>query len=532
SAAGDAALRTALLRNERTVLAMGLRLDGDASELSGDDIGDLALPAYARPAVGSLVPQQATGLLKPIAEFATAAKMGHVMLQPDSGGTPRAHFPIIAVGDAMLPSFPLLVAVAQRGQSIKSILLSLSGSLQIPGSDGTAQQPIELGPRLDIPLNYLGPAGTITSYPLTDLLAGRIPADVLRDKAVLIGATAATFRDAFVTPFDPQLPGVEILATATANLLADDYLRRTSEQLPLEGLLIVTLAAIAWGLGQAPGPRLGLALNLALLAGWLVLSQVMLAWSSRWLAVAGPSMGIALGAAIAVAGRMVQERLLRSEVERQRGNLARYVPPSLADALAMAEKPAFDEREQMAAILFIDLKGFTTASEIRSPSETAHFLKAFHAQIEDVVVAHRGVIAQFLGDGALILWGLPQPQPDDPALALACARNMLRRLSAWQPNIVARIGLHYGPVAMAQLGGHNQFQLAAAGDTVNVASRLESMAKEAGVVFAVSDALVDAVRALKREDLLVGLVAQPARSVRGRDQVLGFWSAQGVTDIL
>src|SRR5690606_11286145 len=163
------------------------------------------------------------------------------------------------------------------------------------------------------------------------------------------------------------------------------------------------------GLGQAPGPRLGLGLNLVLLTVWLLLSQVMLVWHLRWLAVAAPCLGIGFGATVAIAGRMVRERRMRGEIERQRGNLARYVPPTLADVLADRESAAFDGREQMAAILFVDLQGFTSASESRSPSETAHFLKDFHARLETVVVEHQGIIAQFLGDGAFILWGLPLP---------------------------------------------------------------------------------------------------------------------------
>jgi adenylate cyclase len=186
----------------------------------------------------------------------------------------------------------------------------------------------------------------------------------------------------------------------------------------------------------------------------------------------------------------------------------------------------------LAAVLFVDLQGFTHASETRSPADTAHFLKEFHSQLEDVVAAYRGIVAQFLGDGALILWGLPQPRDDDPAQALACARDMLLRLKRWRPDNPARIGLHFGPVAMAQLGGRHQAQFAAAGDTVNVASRLEAAAKATGMVLVISDDMVAAVRALGRGDLIAGLIARQDQPVRGRDKPITYWSAPSCADLV
>lgn len=528
--AGDAALRDALARHGRNVIPMAAQFDTAPTPVSAD-ISRVALPAAVRPVTWALAPRQASGLLRPLPMFEGAAWVGHVNLMPDASGTPRVHFPVLGLGDTLLPSFPLLAAVAQREFSITDIVLTLDGKLHLPRASGDPRQSVTLGPGYGIPLNYFGPGTTFATYSAIDLMDGKIPPESLAGRLVLLGGTATGLGDEFNTPFDSALRGVEILATAIANLQLDNYLRRSTEQIGLETVLIVVLTLLAWGIGQLPGPRLGLAGNLLLLMAWLALSQVLLVFSLRWLAVAGPGLGILIGATIAVVGRMVRERRLRGEVERQRGNLARYVPPSLADALADKEEAAFDGREQMAAILFVDLQGFTHASESRSPTETAHFLKDFHAQLEAVVAAHGGIIAQFLGDGAFVLWGLPQPTPDDPVAALACARDMLRRLAAWQPQMTARIGVHFGPVVMAQLGGQNQLQLTAAGDTVNVASRLEAIAKEVSGVLAISDDLAGAIRILGRHDLLAGLTAQPARRVRGRDQLLGYWSARNVADL-
>lgn len=530
TAPNDQALRDALLRHQRNVLVMAALFDKAPAQAPAD-ITRLALPADLHPATGALSPPRAFGLLQPLPLFQETSAIGHGNLMRDGSGTPRTHYPVLELDGALLPSFPLLALAAQRGLDAGDIAINREGAMRLPQARGGALQYVSLGPSLDIPLNYFGPAGSFATYAAADLLEQKIAPGALTDRLVLFGGTATGLGDEFNTPFDSALPGVEVLATAIANLELDNYLRRSTEQIAIETALIFLLTLMAWALGQLPGPRLGIACNLTLLAAWLAVSHVMLVVSLRWVAVAGPGLGIILGASIAVAGRMVRERRLRREVERQRGNLARYVPPTLADTLADRQEAVFDGREQMAAILFVDLQGFTSASESRSPSETAHFLKDFHAQLETVVAAHNGIIAQFLGDGAFVLWGLPQPVAEDPAQALTCARAMLLRLHAWQPEMTARVGVHFGPVAMAQLGGQNQLQLTAAGDTVNVASRLEAIAKEVGAILTISDDVANAIRALGRHDLLSGLAAQPARRIRGRDQLLGYWSARQVADL-
>jgi adenylate cyclase len=524
---GDRALAEALHRHGHAVLAAAM-LFNNGSPATGplDSAEAIALNVVmgGTPADDRLV--KADAMLRPLPEFEAAAAVGHVNQQSLAIGQTRAQYPVIAYGEWLVPSFPLLLAAIQRDLPRGAIGFDSAGTL-IFGSER-----IPLDDRFGLGLNFLGPTGTFRTYSALDLLENRIPSALLQGRAILVGVSATSLGDNFVTPFALDLPGVEVLATATANLIHGDSLIRTPEQRLIEAPVVILLAMLSWYLGvKAAGPRWGIAFNLLLLLGWLALVQFMFVEEHRLVAVAGPGAAIAGGAALGVLARLVQERRLRSEAERHRGNLARYVPPSLVETLAERATPSFDEREQMAAVMFVDLQGFTHASETRSPADTAHFLKEFHGQVEDVVAAHGGVVAQFLGDGALVLWGLPQPRADDPARALACAREMLVQLQRWRPDNPARIGLHYGPVAMAQLGGRHQAQLAAAGDTVNVASRLEATAKSSGSVLVISDDMVAAVRALGQEELIGGLTSRKDQPVRGRDKPISYWSAASCADL-
>lgn len=525
---GDHVLADAMQRQNHVVIATAL-LFNNGSPTAGAvaDVGRIALGNVVNQQIGPGHIITADEILRPLPEFENVAAVGHVNQQSSEIGQTRTQYPVIAYGEALIPSFPLLLAARQQDLPQSAIGFDFAGRLVY----GT--QKFALDDRYGLGLNYLGPTGTFRTYSALDLLELRIPPPLLKDRAVLVGVSATSLGDNFTTPYSLDLPGVEVLATATANLMHGDALIRTPEQRMLEAIAIIALALLSWRLGfRAHRLASGITNNLALLVGWVLFAQLMFTYLNRLVAMSGPMAAIVVGAALGLLARMVLERRLRNEAERHRGNLARYVPASLAETLAERATPAFDAREQLAAVMFVDLQGFTHASEERSPADTAQFLKSFHAQIEDVVAAHGGIVVQFLGDGALVLWGLPQPSDDDPARALACAREMLLRLQRWRPENPARVGLHFGPVAMAQLGGRHQAQFAAAGDTVNVASRLEAAAKSTGTILVISDDMVAAIRALGRLDLIDGLVSRPDQPVRGRDKPISYWSATSCSDLV
>ena len=104
------------------------------------------------------------------------------------------------------------------------------------------------------------------------------------------------------------------------------------------------------------------------------------------------------------------------------------------------------------------------------------FLRDFHARIERAVLAHGGMLQQFMGDGAMVIFGVPEAGPDDAAAALGCARDLVADIARRNAELIAggeapfkiSVGIHYGPVVIARLGGPTQAQITAAGDTVNV----------------------------------------------------------------
>ena len=189
---------------------------------------------------------------------------------------------------------------------------------------------------------------------------------------------------------------------------------------------------------------------------------------------------------IAVAVWRARAHLGRTlSAEGERNNLARYFSPNLVDRLAGAEHDLEGGRESKATVLFVDVVGFTRLMEGQPPQQTINFLRVFHQRMAECIFAHGGTLDKFIGDGVMATFGTPDAQPDDERRALGCALGMVRSVEAWNrgrrtrglPAVRIAIGIHVGPVLMGAIGSPNRLEYSAVGDTVNVASRLEHLAR-------------------------------------------------------
>ncbi len=222
--------------------------------------------------------------------------------------------------------------------------------------------------------------------------------------------------------------------------------------------------------------------------------------------------------------------------ERERGNLARYFPPTMVDRLASMDAPLSQTREQNVAVLFADIVGFTRWSEDRSPTEVIAFLREVHSRLESAVFEHDGTLDKFIGDGVMATFGTPETGPDDAANALGALRTILESFDAWNASranegedpVGISVGIHYGPVVVGDIGTERRLEFAVLGDTVNVASRLEQLTRSVGCRAVVSDNLVAAVRKAVNEDVaakvLDGLQGGASEDIRGRHEPVRIWT--------
>lgn len=472
-----------------------------------------------RPASG--VPM-VTSMLSPTPVIAEATRTGLVNIVTDFGGTPR-HVPMLFLsGEGLLPSFSLQAAGLYREASP-----TVSGE----GVDLGAG-PVALDSAWHLALNYYGSGGTLATVSAAELLAppGGTGPD-LTGKLVVLGVTATAVGDRFSTPFDPVMPGVEVQATAIANLLDGTPLVRTSavRKLDAAAALLITLAALVAVLVLPLAPAS--VFYLLLLTGWLTTCTVFFL-EGIWLNAALPfaaSLPPVVGLLIT---RQVAERIAARRSLRAQEALSRFQSPRLAQRIA--EDPAFlaSPKEQTAAILFVDLSGYTSLSEHLGAAKTRDFLKEFHTIVVNVVSDEAGVVLDFMGDGAMLGFGIPDAAASDPRRAVRCAFALERDIGAWLDRTgrkkdisSVRVGAHMGEVVLSRLGHDRQQQIAATGDCVNVASRLLEVAKAHKVSVVISAELIEAA-----SNDAASPIEAPRRvtvAIRGRqaDLEVGLWPA-------
>lgn len=531
---GDRALRTALAAADLPVLGMAFTF-GPADPIApvvADAMERSAFRIVRRDAGGDPSLRSSTGALVPAAPFRDVARLGHVNVPVDEGSALHRLALAIGFGDGYVPGFPVALAARHLNLAPDELELWLGRGPDRRGPGvalGDAFVPSDSSLRLV--LDYYGPTGTVPTYSLLDLLDGSLPPGALDGRTVLVGATALGVGDTFATPYSGELPGVEALATATANMIEGQLIVRGLQTLPLDIAAILLLGLATFLLAQLPSPAAAAMAGLGLLAGWLALAQLAFEARQMWLDVTFPSLAVLLNATWVAVGRLVFENRLRGVAERQRRNLSRYHSPLIADLLARDDTADLGDRSQDAAILFIDMAGFTSRSARIGPEATAGFLRDFHRRVEQTVLRHAGVLEQFTGDGAMVIFGVPRQNPEDAAAALACGRDLVAVIGRWSAELIAAgeapvgvgVGIHYGPVVIARLGGTEQVQLTAAGETVNLASRLEAMTRTHGAAIVVSEVLIAAVRGLGRTDLLAGFEEVAPQAVRGLDRPVSVW---------
>lgn len=328
-------------------------------------------------------------------------------------------------------------------------------------------------------MNYLGMRDFLSDYDHRNaMLAGRI---------VLVG-DVTPFGDRVSLPvrlstwmYDSrELPGVLAHAQIIRMLDSDATLR------PLGTAGQVSLVAAAAAVALAVmGPVAAILVFILLAGGVLTASTMALHAGVVWDAVP-----VILALGIGMGGRQV---VLARQAIAQRRQLRTlfggYVsPPVMRGILDGRIQPGIEGMRREVAVLFSDVRGFTTRSEKADPERIIALLNRYFDAMVPIVHRHGGMVDKFIGDGLMVLFGAPEPRPDPAGDAVVAAREMLDALSRLNAEFAAEgeqelrvgIGIHVGPAVIGHVGSRARHEYTAIGDTVNLAARLESMTKALG----------------------------------------------------
>ncbi len=218
--------------------------------------------------------------------------------------------------------------------------------------------------------------------------------------------------------------------------------------------------------------------------------------------------------------RLYQERHML------RDTFSRYVSPELCEEIM--KNPGLLQlggRRQSVTVLFADIRNFTSMSEALAPEAVVEVLNTYFTEMVDLVFHYQGTLDKFVGDALMAVFGVPLPIPQAASRAVACALAMQRHLKEMQaagktPIQGMRIGINTGEAIVGNIGSSKRMDFTVVGDVVNVAARLQELAKEVDADTLISEATF---RELEGQ---FETRPEPAVVLRGRKESTGIYRLQ------
>lgn len=425
----------------------------------------------------------------PVLEKA-AAGVGLFSILPEPDGIIRRVPLAFGIGGVVRPALTIeLLRVATGGDAlaIKRDSAGISGFIV-----GGTLIPTERDGRFWINYSRHDPARFI---PVVDLIEGKVPAEQLRDRLVLVGSSAIGLQDLRPTPLDRTMPGVEIHAQVLETILGNTTVTRPHYALGAEilagALLGLIMIVLVPRLGTLPVLALGAALAAVTWhAGRYLFDTRGLLFDVVYPLVAGISVFLTL-----VFANYWREERQKREI---RAAFQHYLAPSLVERLV--REPALlrlgGETRDL-TVLFSDVRGFTAVAESYhdDPQALTALMNRLLSPLSDAIIRTGGTIDKYMGDAVMAFWNAPLDETDHAGKAAFAALDMRQRLEALdaaraeEARAAGRahlpleigIGINSGPCVVGNMGSEFRFDYTALGDTVNLASRLEELTAEFGV---------------------------------------------------
>ena len=345
-------------------------------------------------------------------------------------------------------------------------------------------------------VDYTGaPGDYYDGVSLGDLINGKVKPSYCSGRIVLIGPYAPGLQDAYLTPVDrsQMMFGVEYQANVIQSILDGNYKKEAPAAVQLSVLALVCFLFF-WFCNNRrlliTVPALILC-EAAAVGGSLLLYSMGYITHALWL-----PLGLLVLFVVSVASNYIRAAIARQNVTK---TFERYVAPNIVGEILKEGEENLKLGGKLCdiAVLFVDIRGFTTMSERLSPEEVVHILNQYLTMTSSCIEEHNGTLDKFIGDATMAFWGAPL-EDDDPVYHAALtaldivdgAARLSDKLKEETGEVLnVGVGVHYGPAVVGNMGSERRMDYTAIGDTVNTSARLEANAP-AGTVY-ISRAVAD-----------------------------------------
>jgi class 3 adenylate cyclase len=226
-----------------------------------------------------------------------------------------------------------------------------------------------------------------------------------------------------------------------------------------------------------------------------------------------------------------------AQIERERATLARFFSPKILEQLVDIDVPFSVARPQSAAVLFVDMIEFTAYSSGKPPDAVIGMLRTLLRLLSEAVFSHHGSIDKFLGDGLLAFFGPPLTGLRDATNAANCALKIVESVDRWNRDhdsgqaVRVAVGIHFGEVVQVDVGSEKLFEFTVVGDTVNIASRVETYCRYLEAAVLVTGEFVQALLNEGSQELANRFGDEGLHQLRGRAEPIRLFSVKGTSGV-
>ena len=354
-------------------------------------------------------------------------------------------------------------------------------------------------------VSYFGPkAKTFRYYSYYDIMKDRVQGS-LEGKIFFVGATVQGLFDIVSTPVDNNYPGVEVHASLVNSFLTNTFVTRLSRW--QDFFILLGVAIVIGFMSYFMKPLFGAILSVVAVFAYFVIAMSVFGGNHVWIEIARPILVIVITFTAVMAYRYITEEKDRKFLQ---STFKQYLSPDLIDMMYTSkQQPKLGGDEGIRTAYFTDIQGFSTFSEkLGSPTRLVELLNEYLTVMTDTLLARFGTLDKYEGDAIIAFFGAPMPMQDHAKQACMTALDMQKKLGdlrkkwisegdKW-PAIVhemrMRIGVNSGPIVTGNMGSKTRMNYTMMGDTVNLAARLESAAKQYGVFIMISHFTYDMVK--------------------------------------
>lgn len=366
---------------------------------------------------------------------------------------------------------------------------------------------------------YSGEPGECTHFSMKEVLEGNVSRDAFANSVVIVGAYAPGLQDSYHSSVNrnQDMYGVEINANILNALIKGKTADRVS---PVIEAVVVAVVLFIYTLCARK-----MKMYPALIVGvWIILAAGIVA---RLLAVNGLIISTIYILIVSLgiwAGIIIEKYVIEAIQRRQTLNsFKKYMAPQVIDNLAKSGKFHVElggEKRNIAA-LFVDIRGFTSISEILTPEQMVQILNRYLSLTTSCIFNHGGMLDKFIGDATMAIFNAPNNQEDYVYEAVMAGLEMQKRGSElgeelkkeFGKTVSFGVGVHVGDAVVGNIGCDTRMDYTAIGDTVNTASRIEgkALAGELLISEAVYELIGDRLEAEFKEDMMLKGKKEPVK---------------------